>query len=277
MSDPEDEYPPLRRLKRDADGFFQPDHVDPWLGLDYGKGCVRQHLESAETGVSAELGLRMNRGDGGSYGVQIHYFGARFLAGSTSATGSSAPERGRMIGAVLAPHHGSIPEESSFYCACDSIDEDITQVARVLLDQYSVGGLFRSGSLLVVVEHEFAGTWTGGEQETALRLVIDHLARRWKRVRRVAVQVTAPSFNREALPTDPPALQLSYREALAAELERVQGFHLSPPCLWDGTICRRSDLLFNVDRRFDHDESIVELLRHTGKLPRRSPAGAPPD
>jgi hypothetical protein len=63
---------------------------------------------------------------------------------------------------------------------------------------------------------------------------------------------------------------LRYREALAAELARLQGFNLSPACLRDGKICRHSDLLFSIDRRFDFDESIVELLRQTGKLPQRS-------
>jgi hypothetical protein len=270
MSSPEDEYPPLCQISRAPSGYFQPDPVVPWLGLEYDGQCGWQRLESPETGVRAEFGLRPNRGDGGGYGVQIHYMGARFFDRHNSSEESLPAEQGRMIGAVLAPHHGRLPEEANFYCACDSIDEDITQVARVLLDQYSVEELFGCGSLLVVVEHEFAEGWMEARQEAALRLVIDHLAQRWKRLRRVAIQVTPPSFNREALPTDQPRLQLRYREALAAELARLQGFNLSPACLRDGKICRHSDLLFSIDRRFDFDESIVELLRQTGKLPQRS-------
>jgi hypothetical protein len=142
-------------------------------------------------------------------------------------------------------------------------------VARVLLDQYSIEELFNCGTLLVVVENEFTESWTSARQEAAMRLVIDHLAQRWKRLRRVAIQVTPPSFNREALPTDPARLQLRYREALAAELTRVHGFNLSPAYLKEGKTCRHSDLLFSIDRRFDPDESILELLRQTGKLPPR--------
>ena len=269
MSDPENERPPLCQLARDLTGFFQPDPVVPWLGLEYGGRCDWQRLESSEINVCADVGMCLNRGDGGGYGVQIHYVGARFSAADKIATGSSAPEQGRMIGAVLSPHHGQVPAEDSFYCACDSIDEDITQVARVLLDQYSIEERFGGGSLLVVVEHEFGEAWTSARQEAALRLVIDHLAQRWKRLRRVAIQVAPPSFNREALPTDPSGLQLRYRETLAAELVRVQGYHLSPAYLRNGKTCRNSDLLFCIDRRFDPDESIVDLLRQTGKLPQR--------
>jgi hypothetical protein len=107
-----------------------------------------------------------------------------------------------------------------------------------------------------------------------MRLVIDHLAQRWKRLRRVAIQISPPSFNREALPTDPPRLQLRYREALAAELKRVHGFNLSPAHLKEGKTCRHSDLMFSIDRRFDPDESILELLRQTGKLPPRASPNA---
>lgn len=270
VSSPGNDRSTLRKLRRDPNGFYQPDPIIPWLGLDYGERCDWQSLALPEIEVHAEVGLRLNCGEGANYGVQVHYVGARFSAGSKTTSGSSAPEQGRMIGAVLAPHHGRIPTEADLYCACDSIDGDITQVARVLLDQYSVEELFGKGSLLVVVEHEFAETWTTARQEAALRLVIDHLAQRWKRVRRVAIQVTIPSFNREALPTDPPEIQLRYREALATELVRVQGLHLSPPHWQDGKARRHSDLRFSLDRRFDPDESIVELLRRTGKLPQRS-------
>lgn len=266
MPDSGNERPLLRELTRDITGFFQPDPVVPWLGLDYGERCDWQGLALPEIEVCAEVGLRLNCGEGANYEVQVYYVGARFSADSKITSGSSAPEQGRMIGAVLAPHHGHVPAEADFYCACDSIDEDIIQVARVLLDQYSVEELFGKGSLLVVAEHEFAETWTNAKQEAALRLLIDHLAQRWKRLRRVAIQVTVPSFNREALPTDAPRLQLRYREALAAELVRVQGFQLSPPHLQDGKVCRHSDLRFSLDRRFDPDESIVELLRRTGGL-----------
>jgi hypothetical protein len=270
MSSPEDGCAPLCQLARDPDGFFQPDPVVPWLGIENGGRCGWQRWESPETGVCAEIGMRRNCGEAANYGVQVHYVGARFSPGGKIAASPSAPEQGRMIGAVLAPHHGCIPAEENFYCACDSIDEEITQVARVLLDQYLIEDLFGCGSLFVVVEHEFVESWTSARQEAAMRLVIDHLAQRWKRVRRVAIQVTPPSFNREALPTDAPRLQLRYREALAAELVRIQGFHLSPAHLRDGKTCRHSDLLFSLDRRFDPDESIIELLRQTGKLPKRS-------
>jgi hypothetical protein len=269
MADPGNERPALCELTRDITGLFQPDPVVPWLGLDFGGRCDWKHLESPEINVCADVGVLLNRGDGGGYGVQIHYIGARFFACGKIETGSRPAEQGRMIGAVLAPHHGGIPAEDSFYCACDSIDEDITQVARVLLDQYSIEELFNCGSLLVVVEHEFAEPWMSARQEAAMRLVIDHFAHRWKRLRRVAIQVSPPSFNREALPSDPPPLQLRYREALAAELVRLQGFNLSPARLKDGKTCRPSDLLFSIDRRFDPDESIFELLRQTGKLPPR--------
>jgi len=269
MSSPGNERPLLCRLTRDFTGLFQPDPIVPWLGLDYGEQCEWKHLKSTEIEVSAEVGIRLNCSEAANYGVQVHYVGARFSA-RKSAAGASAPEQGRMIGAVLAPHHGHVPAEADFYCACDSIDEDITQVARVLLDQYSVEELFGWGSLLVVVEHEFVETWTNAKQEAALRLLIDHLAQRWKRLRRVAIQVTVPSFNREALPADPPELQLRYREALTTELVRVQEFHLSPPHSRNGKTSRHPDLLFSLDRRIDPDESIVELLRRTGKLPQRS-------
>lgn len=163
MSSPEDEYPPLCQISRAPSGYFQPDPVVPWLGLEYDGQCGWQRLESPETGVRAEFGLRPNRGDGGGYGVQIHYMGARFFDRHNSSEESLPAEQGRMIGAVLAPHHGRLPEEANFYCACDSIDEDITQVARVLLDQYSVEELFGCGSLLVVVEHEFTERLDGGQ------------------------------------------------------------------------------------------------------------------
>jgi hypothetical protein len=272
MHDPDNDRPPLRRLRRQGDGFCQSDPVAPWLGLDYGEPCDWRRLREPKLGIRADVGLQLNHGEGSTYGVQVHYVGARFCGDETTA-----PEQGRMIAAVLAPHHGRIPAEENFYCACDSVDEDLTQVARVLLDQYSVDELFGQGSLLVVVEHEFVETWPAAKQEAALRLVIDHLARRWKRLRRVAVHVAPPSFNREALPTDPPALQLEYRDALTAEWARVQGFHLSPPSKRSGKTCRNTDLWFSLDRRFDPDESLVELLRHTGKLPLRPTAKRKPD
>lgn len=268
MSSPGNEDPPLCLLGRDPAGFFQPDFVEPWLGCDYGGSCGLQRVLSPGREVCAQIGARLNRGDGGEYGVQVHYVGARFSAGCTTGAGAPAPEQGRMIGAVLAPHHGQIPTEANFYCACDSIDEEITQVARVLLDQYSVEELFRGGSLMVVVEHEFVATWDSAKQQAALRLVVDHFACRWRRLRRVAIQVTVPSFSREALPTDPPALQLRYREALAAELERAQGFALSPLQSRQKQTGRPPDLLFSLDRRLDFDEGIVELLRKTGRLRR---------
>ena len=118
MSSTEDERPSLCQLSRDSTGFFQPDPIVPWLGLEYGGICDWQRLESPETGVCAEIGMRRNCGEAANCGVQ--------------------------------------------------------------------------------------------------------------------------------------------------------GFHLSPPCFRNGKTWRSSDLLFSLDRRFDPGESIVELLRQTGKLPKRS-------
>jgi hypothetical protein len=183
MPDSGNERPALRKLTRDLTGFFQPDPVVPWLGLHCCRQCKWKHLELPETNVRADVGMLLNRGDSGGYEVRIHYVGARFFAADKVATGSPVSEQGRMVGAVLAPHHGQVPAEESFYCACDSIDEDNTQLARVLLDQYSIEELFNWGRLLVVVEHEFVKSWMSARQQAAMRLVIDHLAQRWKRLR----------------------------------------------------------------------------------------------
>lgn len=96
---------------------------------------------------------------------------------------------GRTIAAVLAPHHGRVPAAGEVYCACDWVGEDLTQGARVLLDQYSTKELFGGGSLLLLIEAEFVAAWPASGQEQALSLVVNRLARRRKRLWRVAVQL----------------------------------------------------------------------------------------
>jgi len=79
-----------------------------------GGDVIGKRLESSEINVCADVGMCLNRGDGGGYGVQIHYVGARFSAADKNRNRVIAPEQGRMIGAVLSPHHGQVPAEDSF-------------------------------------------------------------------------------------------------------------------------------------------------------------------
>ena len=271
MPFPQEEPCPLRQLTRGSDGFFQPDCVGDWLDPVGGR-CAWEHLSAPEPAMDVEFAILPNHGEGDDYGVTIDYVGAHFFAAPAIDPEPLGPLCGRMIGAVLAPHHGRVPSAANLYFACDSIDEDITQVARVLLDHHPVETLFGGGSLFVVVEAEFVPDWNASRQEQALRLVVNRLAERRKRLRRVAVQVQVPSFSREARPEDPPELQLRYRDALASEWARWQQIQLSPARRVGGELRQEVDLRFSVDRRFSHDESIVELLRQSGQLPPRPSA-----